>query len=112
MEQKLITSAEQLSFLNDRETATEKGPKSAMDKRKAYENLLVQQKESYGGQCNFTMFNLFTSYSANVATAKDKSKCRTPPLLKVDEDGIINLTKHTKKFIVRDTVFYKIQKRL
>jgi 23S rRNA pseudoU1915 N3-methylase RlmH len=110
MEQKLITSTEQLSSLNDRETATEKGPKSAMGKRKAYENLLVQQKELYGGQCNFTMFNLFTSYSANVATVKDKSKCRTPPLFKVDEDGIINLTKHTQKFIVHDTVYTRYRK--
>jgi hypothetical protein len=72
MERTIITSAEQLNNLNDEETALESGPKSAMGKRKAYENLLVQQKQAYDGQCNFTMFNLFTSYSTRTAKSDDK----------------------------------------
>ena len=95
VEKNLITSTEQLSYLNDRETAIEKGPKSAMGKRRAYEDLVVQQRQSYRGQCYFTMFNLFTSYNICAATIKDKSKLLVPPLLEVDDDGIIIITEHT-----------------
>jgi PIF1-like helicase len=105
MERTIITSAEQLNNLNDEETALESGPKSAMGKRKAYENLLVQQKQAYDGQCNFTMFNLFTSYSTRTAKSDDKKKLKPPPLLAVNDDGRIILTKNTKKFIVRETVY-------
>jgi hypothetical protein len=105
MERTIITSAEQLNNLNDEETALESGPKSAMGKRKAYENLLVQQKQAYDGQCNFTMFNLFTSYSTRTAKSDDKKKLKQPPLLAVNDDGRIILTKNTKKFIVRETVY-------
>ena len=37
MEKTLITNAEKLNYLNDEDIAFEKGPKSTMGKRKAYE---------------------------------------------------------------------------
>jgi DNA replication protein DnaC len=110
MEKSLITNVEQLNHLNDKEVAIEKGPNSATGKRKAYENLLVQQKLTNGGQCNFTMFNLFTSYRASAATTQDKSKLKSPPLLKVDDGGTIILTKNTRKFIVQDTVYTRYRR--
>jgi hypothetical protein len=110
MEKTIIISAEQLNDLNDIDIAIEKGPKSATGKRKAYENLLIQQKQTYGGQCNFTMFNLFTSYSTSAASSQDRTKLKLPPLLNVDNDGIIVLTKHTRKFIVHDTVYTRYRK--
>jgi PIF1-like helicase len=109
MEKTLITNVEKLNNLHDEEIAIENGPKSAMGKRKAYENLLVQQKQVYG-HCYFTMFNLFTSYSASAATAQDKSKLKTPPILLVNEDGSIVLTLETKKFIVQETVYTRYRK--
>jgi PIF1-like helicase len=110
MEKNIITSAEQLNVLNDIDIAIEKGPKSATGKRKAYESLLIQQKQTYGGQCNFTMFNLFTSYNTSAASSQDRTKLKLPPLLKVDNDGIIVLTKHTRKFVVHDTVYTRYRK--
>ena len=109
MEKTLITNVEKLNNLQDEDIAIEKGPKSAMGKRKAYENLVVQQKQVYG-HCYFTMFNLFTSYSTSAATAQDKSKLKTPPILLVNEDGSIILKIQTKKFIVLETVYTRYRK--
>ena len=54
-----------------------------MGKRKAYADLVVQQKQSYRGQCYFTMFNLIYLIYTCAATIKDKSKLKMPPFLEV-----------------------------
>jgi hypothetical protein len=56
------------------------------------------------------MFNLFTSYNTRTAKIEDKRKLKQPPLLTVNENGIIVLTKLTKKFIVRETVYTRYNK--
>lgn len=63
MEKTLITNAEKLNYLNDEDIAIEEGPKTAVGRRKAFENLSVQQKQVHG-HCYFTMLNLFMSCSA------------------------------------------------
>jgi PIF1-like helicase len=110
MNKVLKTRPELLNQLNEQETAVESGPNSALGKRAAYEILVIQQRERYAGQCNVTMFTVLTSYSVSSASSKEKTKLLLPPLLVVNESGIIDLTLETKKFIVRETVYTRLRK--
>lgn len=56
------------------------------------------------------MFTLLTSYRLSTATLKEKAKLLIPPLLIVDDSGVINLTSETKKFRVQDFVYTRLRK--
>ena len=107
MYKSLISKSEIIEYLDDEESAVESGPNSALGKRRAYENLVVQQRESYDDQCFVTLFTLLSSYS--ISTPK-VLKLSPPPLLIVNSDGIIALSSTSRKFMIMDIVYTRLRK--
>ena len=107
MYKSLISKSEIIEYLDDEESAVESGPNSALGKRRAYENLVVQQRESYDDQCFVTLFTLLSSYS--ISTSK-VLKLSPPPLLIVNSDGIIALSSTSRKFMIMDIVYTRLRK--
>lgn len=107
MNRGLKTKLDVISQLEDTASAFESGPNSATGKRRAYEQLVFQQRETYGGQCHVTLFSLISSYS--ISRLKDKT-FPSPPLLVVNSDGLINDSVGTTKFVVGDIVFTRLRK--
>jgi hypothetical protein len=76
-----------------------------MGVRKAYEILVIQQRQRNDRSCKVTLYSLLTSYSISTASMNNRAKLHSPPLLDVNDKGIIQLTKETKKFIVGNYVY-------
>ena len=102
----LKTRSEVIDQLEDSASAIECGPNSAMGKRLAYEILVQQQRDKFNGQCNVTLFSLFTSYS--VSDAKSKS-FPSPLLLVINDSGVIVSTVSNQKFMVKNLVYTRLR---
>ena len=107
MYQSLKSKSEIIEYLDDEESAIECGPNSALGKRRAYESLVVQQRESYSNQCFVTLYSLFSSYSISSSKA---AKLLCPPLLILNSDGIIILSAASRKFMIKDFVYTRLRK--
>ena len=81
-----------------------------MGKRKAYKVLVIQQRQRNNKNCKVTLYSLLTSYSISTASIENRAKLHSPPLLDVNDKGIVQLTKETKKFIVGNYVYTRLQK--
>lgn len=93
----IITEAKALSDLEKTESAISTSPTSQMGRRSAYEKLMEQQRSISHGECNVTLFSVFTSYSIQKKTPKNVKELNSPPLLTIDDIGIIHLNEKTKK---------------
>ena len=94
----------------DDDSPFESGPTSTLGKRNAYEGLVFQQRSSFLGECNVTFFNLLTSYSLSSLNGKNVNKLNTPPLLKVDEFGIITKSSNNGKFLINKIIYTRLRK--
>lgn len=81
-----------------------------MGRRSAYEKLMQQQRSISHGQCNVTLFSVFTSYSIQKKTSKNGKELNSPPLLTIDDVGIVNFNEKTKKFQVDDIIYTRLRK--
>jgi hypothetical protein len=103
----LKTRAEIIGQLEDSASAIESGPNSAVGKRLAYQLLVIQQRETFDGECYVTLFSLYTSYSVSVA---NKKVYPAPLLLKIDNRGTIIPTSNNNKFMINSTVYTRLRK--
>ena len=110
MNKNLISRQDLLHTLDSQALAVESGPNSALGRRRAYENLVIQQRQTNDGICNITLFNLLTSYNIRSALLKDKGILKQPSLITINDKGIVNTTKEIQKFIVGDNVYTKLRK--
>jgi hypothetical protein len=70
---------------------------------------MVQQRLLFG-ECNVTIYSLCTSYRIQKSSNKLKRKLDSPPLLTMDDFGIIQLSDKTKKFQVNDMIYTRLRK--
>lgn len=99
-----------LSNLKKSDSAISNSPTSQMGRRSAYQNLMVQQRSVFG-QCNVTIYSVCTSYRIQKAPQNNLKKILdSPPLLTMDNVGIIHLNEKTKKFQVNDIIYIRLRK--
>ena len=79
-----------------------------MGKRQAYESLVIQQRQLNDGNCDATLYGLLSSYSISTATRDNVAKLKSPPLVRVNDNGIIQLTNETKKFLSGNYVYTRL----
>ena len=99
---------EELNNLETHSSAIQTGPNSAMGKRQAYESLVIQQRQLNDGNCDATLYGLLSSYSISTATRDNVAKLKSPPLVRVNDNGIIQLTNETKKFLSGNYVYTRL----
>lgn len=88
MNRNIISSSAEREALSEDDSAIYSGLGSQLGRRKAYEELVKQQRSDYQGCCYITFYLLLTYYSLNVAT-NYKTVAPPPPLLKLDKQGHI-----------------------
>ena len=71
---------------------------------------MKQQRENYNGQCNVTLFSLLTCYSLTSKTSSTKPISSQPPLIIVNEHGIILDSEDVHKFQLGNTVYTRYKK--
>jgi hypothetical protein len=76
--------------MDPQESATlQAGPGSNLGKRDAYGAVVKQQWQTHG-ICYVTFFALLTSYSFHHPSDNEKKTLKEPPLLYLDENGMIS----------------------
>ena len=87
---RLVTNKQELDCMDPQESATlQAGPGSNLGKRDAYAAVVKQQWQTHG-ICHVTFFALLTSYSLHRPSDNEKKTLKEPPLLQLDENGMIS----------------------
>jgi DNA replication protein DnaC len=70
---------------------------------------MIQQRLVFG-ECNVTIYSICTSYRIQKSLNQFNKKLDSPPLLIMDDIGIIQLNEKTKKFQVDNMIYTRLRK--
>lgn len=101
MRKSMISRKSDLETMLDTDSVMNGGFGSQLGRRRAYQQLVQQQRAEFSGECTITFFTMLTYFSLNPPAAT--RVYTSPPLLELDKTG--KPTNAPKTFKVGDVVF-------